>query len=108
MTGQSESVDQVMNQVLLAEREAREAVARCRSEAAQIRVAAEEDARRIADRTEGRIKLAGHIADRAVERTLRGLQGTEPGAAAAVPEGEVRELLDRAVDGLVDEILGFG
>jgi len=104
--GDSDSVDRAMSQVLLAEREARDAVSRCRDEAAQILAAAEEDTRRIADRAEDRVKLAARLADRAVELTLQELQGSEPGSAPAGSEADVRDRLDRAVDDLVEEILG--
>jgi regulator of protease activity HflC (stomatin/prohibitin superfamily) len=104
--GYSDSVEQSMNQVLLAERDARDAVARCRSEAARILAAAEEDVRRIVERTEGRVSLANRIADRTVDLAVREPRGPEAGAATPVPEADVRDLLERAVDGLVDEILG--
>ena len=104
--GYSDSVDQAMNQVLLAEREARDAVARCRSEAARILAAAEEDVRRIVERTEGRVSLASRIADRTVDLAVREPRGPEAGPASPGPETDVQDLLERAVDGLVDEILG--
>jgi len=96
-----------MSQVLLAEREARDAVERCRAEAVQILAEAEEGVRRIAYRAEVRIKLAARIADRAVGRTLRERQDTL-GSAAAVSQAEACELLDRVVDELADEIVGGG
>lgn len=95
-----------MSQVLQAEREASDAVERCRAEAAQILAEAEEGAHRIAQRTEGRIKLAGRIADQAVERTLREQQDPGLRSAASVSEDEARELLAAAVDDLADEIVG--
>jgi hypothetical protein len=104
--GYSDSVDQAMNQVLLAERKARDSVARCRSEAARIIAAAEEDVRRIVERTESRVSLVSRIGDRAMELALREPQGSEAGAASPVPVADDRDLLERAVDGLVDEILG--
>jgi vacuolar-type H+-ATPase subunit H len=94
-----------MNEVLSAEREARDAVERRRSEAAQILAAAEEGARRIAQRTEGRVRLINRIADEAVERARREIQGSRSDFALAVPEAEVHELLERALDALVDEIV---
>lgn len=101
----SDSVDKAMNQVLAVEREARDAIARCRTEAAQILAAAEEDARRIAQRTERRIKLAHRIADQAVAHTLGRLQGPESLPGIRAPDEDVPALLDRAVDDLVEEIL---
>jgi len=103
--GYASSVDQVMSQVLVAERDARDAVARCRSEAVQILAAAEESVRCIAERAEGRVKLIHRIADQAAERALQEIHGTESGLVSAPPDADVRDLLDRAVEELVDEIL---
>ena len=104
--GVSDSVDQAMNQVLAAEREARDVVERCRAEAVRILAAAEERARRIAQRTERRIQLAHRIADQSLEHALRELRGPRSGPEPAMPEAVVRALQDRAVDDLVAEILG--
>jgi len=104
--GYSNSVDQAMNQVLEAEREARDAVERCRAEAARILAAAEEGVRRIDQRAERRIKLVDRMADRAVERARQELEGRRSSLELAMPEVEIRELLDCAVDDLVEEILG--
>lgn len=101
----SGSVDRVMNQVLSAEQEARMAVERCRAEAARILADAEERARRIGHRTERRIRLAHRIADRAVKREQKGLRGSDPGFGPEVSAGEAREVLDGAVDALVEEML---
>ena len=101
----SDSVDEVINQVLAAERAAGDAVDRCRAEAAQVLAEAEETVRRIATRTERRIKLAHRTADEAVERTLRDLQ--DPGLVSAdeAPDVGGDGLVDRAVDQLVAEML---
>ena len=104
-TQESDSVDLVMNQVLAAEREARDAVVLCHAEAAQILAAAEEGARRIAHRTEHRIGLVHRVADQAVDRTLHQLRAGGPESGSALSEEDVSELLDRAVDALVDELL---
>jgi vacuolar-type H+-ATPase subunit H len=85
---QSASVDQAINQVLVAERDAREAVERCRGEAAAIHAAAQERAREIGQRTERRVKAARRTADRAVERALKGLLSADPGAAVQKKTGE--------------------
>lgn len=99
------SVDRVMNQVLLAEQEARDSVEQCRAEAARILAAAEERARRIGQGAERRIRLAHRIADRAVERARRGLRGPDSGSGPEIPTREALELVDRAVDSLVEEIV---
>jgi vacuolar-type H+-ATPase subunit H len=101
-----DSVDRVMNQVLAAEQEAREAVEQCRAEAAQILAEAEDNAREIERRAERRLRLTDRIADRAVEAALRELRTSGSGAGAAMPDSEAGAVLDRAVDALVDEILG--
>lgn len=107
-TPESGSVDDAINHVLAAERDARQVVDECRAEGARILAAAEERARSISQRTEKRIKAAHLIADRQVARALAELRGgpslsTDNGKA--VPESE--RLLG-AVDALVDEIIGTG
>jgi hypothetical protein len=66
-------VDSAFNRVLAAEAEAREALARCRQEAAGRVSAAEREARAIAGRAERRIQAAHRIADRGIARGLAGL-----------------------------------
>jgi vacuolar-type H+-ATPase subunit H len=95
-----------MNDILAAEQQAREAVEQCRAKAARIVAEAEERARRIANRAEARIRLTHRIADQSVERALRELRSTESSRVPATPEGDAREVLDKAVEALVDEMLG--
>lgn len=111
---QGDAVDRVINQVLRAEEEARLAVARCRTEAERILAAAEQDARRVAERTEARITLAHRIADRAVEQAYAAAERFErpdseaPISRIPVSEGQAlsdQRLLGQAVDALVDEII---
>ncbi len=102
----SDVVDRVMNQILAAERHAREAVEQCRAEAAHILADAEERTRGIGRRTENRIRLTHKIADQSVDDALRKLRGPQSGQRAPAEEGEVRKLVDRAVDALVEDILG--
>jgi vacuolar-type H+-ATPase subunit H len=106
--GTTDAVDDAINRVLMAEREAREAVEQCRGEAARILAAAEEAAREVSSRAEGRIQSVRGTADRAVERALAELRieaGGQPRGGDASREGG---RLDRAVDALIDEILGAG
>jgi vacuolar-type H+-ATPase subunit H len=100
------SVDLAMNQVLAAEREARKAVNNCREDAGRILDQAEERAQRIRRTTERRIQAAHHIADAAVDKTLRTLRetGLEDTGGRAGPMDQER--LGRALDLLVDEIVG--
>ena len=101
-----DAVDRVMNQVLEAEEEARKAVEQCRAQATRIVADAEENVRRIARRTERRIKQTNRIADLAVDRALHKLYISESGQATKTPKREAATMLDRVVDVLVDEILG--
>lgn len=115
--GRQISVDEAMNLVLAAERDARLAVAECRSEAARLIAEAEARARALAGRSEARIKLAHRIADAAIARALAELAEVAPdpglvlgsngasrgvsGESAAIPEP-----LSRALERLAGEILG--
>ena len=103
---ETRAVDLAMNQVLAAEQEAREAVTACGEEARKILAQAEELARGISRRTERRVKAAHRIADQAVERALGDLSdwGSDAGDPGALDAGEER--LERALDRLVDEIVG--
>jgi hypothetical protein len=99
------AIDLAMNQVLAAERDARQAVEACRADAKRILDETEERTRRIARRTERRIKAAHGVADAAVERALRSLaEGPGEPAAGIAGDGD-RERLERALDRLVDEML---
>jgi regulator of protease activity HflC (stomatin/prohibitin superfamily) len=108
----SESVDEAMNRVLAAERDARLAVAECRAEAARLIAAAEAQARALAGRSEARIKLAQRIADGAIARALAELSEVPPVADLtgtlrdAASSADRAEHLTRAIDTLIEEILG--
>lgn len=99
------SVDRAINQVLTAEREAREAVEQCRARAAQVVAEAEDRARAVAKRTERRIKQAHRIADMAVERALKELLGKAPRAVVGASRSPGAKGSDRAVEVLADEIM---
>lgn len=101
----SASVDRAINQVLAAEREAREAVEHCRTRAARVVAEAEERARAVAKRTESRIKTAHRIADMAVERALEELLGKTPRAAVGAKRSPGTTGSDRALEILADEII---
>jgi hypothetical protein len=105
LADEEDLVDRAVNRVLTAEREAEEAVARCRREAARITCAAEHEAQRLAERTEQRVKLAQRIADLAVERAVAQLHAQKSAAGATLAEAEVGDLLERTVGALVEEIL---
>jgi hypothetical protein len=115
--GQTVSVDEVMNRVLAAERDARLAVAECRAEAARIVAQAETRARALSGRSEARIKAAHRVADAAIARALAELTGMppDPGLDAGLEDapggvpgnvGAIPEPLARALENLVGEILG--
>ena len=102
----SDAVDLVMNEVLAAEGEARQAVEKCRAQAAQIVAEAEERARRIRRRTECRIKQIHRIADLSVDRTLRELHRSKPERGPQSARTDAPDALAGAVDALIEEILG--
>lgn len=99
------SVDRAINQVLAAEREAREAVEQCRARAAQMVAEAEDRAQAVAKRTERRIKAAHRIADMAVERALKELLGKVPRAVVSERRAPGTKGSERAVQVLADEII---
>jgi hypothetical protein len=99
------SVDRAINQVLAAEREAREAVEQCRTRAAEVVAEAEERVRAVAKRTERRIKTAHRIADMAVERALKELLGKTPRVAVGASRSPGSKGADQAVEVLADEII---
>lgn len=101
----SDRVDAAFNRVLAAEAEARETVEQCKHEAATILAAAEEHARRIASRTDRRMRLAHRIADAQVARALSDLVAPLLPEAAADLDAETLARLDQAITVLVDEIL---
>jgi len=102
----SRSVDLAINRVLAAERDARAAVETCREDAERILDQAEAHSRRISRRSEQRVKAAHQIADARVERTLRRLAEDDVhGLAGPVTETD-EERLERALERLVDEIVG--
>jgi regulator of protease activity HflC (stomatin/prohibitin superfamily) len=108
----TESVDESMNRVLAAERDARLAVAECRAEAARLVAAAEGQARALAGRSEARIKSAQRIADAAIARALAELAEIPPVQDLAGVSGDMApptataEPLTRAIEILIGEIIG--
>ena len=110
----ADRTDNAFNRVLAAEAQARERVAACRQEAAALICAAEERARSIAQRTDGRVRRAHDIADAAMARTL-GAPDTSPAhipedLPPAPPPAETDALipialLDQALDTLINEVL---
>jgi regulator of protease activity HflC (stomatin/prohibitin superfamily) len=109
------SVDQAMNLVLAAERDARLAVDECRAEAARIIAHAETRARALSGRSEARIKAAHRIANAAIARALAdlvevpaGVELDEPVEGAPHDVAAIPEALAKAVETLAGEILGAG
>jgi hypothetical protein len=113
----TQCTDAAFNEVLAAEARAREQVDRCRQAAADLRSAAGEAARSIADRTDRRMRRTHELADAALARGLRDLLGH--GTGSGVPPIDPNKLpppgegddpsssscLDQAIAALVDEIL---
>ena len=106
-----DGVDEAMNRVLAAERDARLAVAECRAEASRLVAEAESRARGLAGRSEAHIKFAHRLADAAIAQAIAGLAEVGPGTASgtrvARSDSKVApEPLTSAVEALMDEILG--
>lgn len=102
----TDRLDQAFNRILAAEAEARAAVADCHTEAARLLGEAEADARRIAERTDQRLKLVHGIADRAVSQALAELPQLTDGPPADSLDAASLERLQATVEQLVDEIIG--
>ena len=102
----SGSVDLAINQVLEAEREARNAVEDCRKQAAALVAAGEQEARGIARRAERRIQQAHRLADAAVEKALEELVATASSPESEATGGADARRLEQAVDRLAGEIVG--
>lgn len=105
-TPPSDSVDYAINRVLLAERNARAEIEQRRDEAAQIISEAERRAARIGQRTDARIEAVHRIADRAVEEALHALLGPVPALESDRVPAHDHDGLERAVELLVEEMLG--
>ena len=104
-SGDHDQVDLAINRVLQAEREAREAVARCRREALQSLEAAREQARRIRRRVDQRLILVQKRAEAGVERALSaGRSGGRRTDAAAFPSREQQQRLEAAIEALAAEM----
>ena len=84
----SERTDAAFNEVLAAEVRAREQVEGCRQAAADVRTAAGEMARSIADRTDRRMRRTHELADAALARGLGELLGPGTGSAGLVERAE--------------------
>ncbi len=76
-TAPSENVEEAMNRVLQAEREAEQAIADCEYEARQILQAAHQRVKRIADRTDERIALIQQRLAQRVRAQVRALERAE-------------------------------
>ncbi|MGA7981543.1 MAG: hypothetical protein WCA32_15145 [Chromatiaceae bacterium] len=101
-----DSVDHAINRVLLAERNARAEIVQRRDEAAQIISEAERRAARIGQRSEARIEAVHRVADRAVEEALHALLGPAPAFESDRASAQDHDRLERAVELLVEEMLG--
>jgi hypothetical protein len=103
---ETQSVDEAMNRVLLAEREARAVVEQCRAEAVRIVTAAEDRARSLANRTDQRVKMARRIAERRVEKALLELRDSTLLLKEQRGKSELGERLERALEALANEVIG--
>lgn len=105
----SERAAEAINEVLEAERRAREAVGRCEADAASLVVAARERARRIQERTDGRISRMRTRCEREVAARVARLHG-DAEAVRATPPGEDARAggLSRALARLAARLTGGG
>jgi vacuolar-type H+-ATPase subunit H len=103
-----EQIDSAFNRVLAAEAAAREGVERCRGEAERLVAAAEQRARRIANRTDERILAVQRIADMGLERALSDLAAAASAGEGEVMDSEIDGRLGAAIAALADEMIGFG
>ncbi len=100
-------VDLAINRVLAAERDARDAVARCRQQAERILADADTRAGEVATRAERRIRKAHEIADRGIERALAGLREPAPGGRDLEQELASSDM-DAILEALARELIGAG
>jgi vacuolar-type H+-ATPase subunit H len=101
------AVEDAIGRVLLAEAEARAAVARCESEAAQIVVDARARARRVAERTEARIQRLRSAYAAAAQTRLDGIRAAEAALGSdASDRAALAARLDAAVAAVVEELAG--
>jgi hypothetical protein len=105
------AIDQAINRILAAERDARAGVAQCAAEAEASLAAAQARAERVRVRTEQRVQLVHRIADRCLDLVLADLAAIpidpdEDGAATPVPTGPPDVAMDEAIARLLDEMVG--
>ncbi len=99
-------VDEAINRVLMAERDAQTAVEDCRKQAKEIREQARLNAKRVTERAGRRASSIQTIADRSVSRAISKIRGemsawrTENGLSA-----EQLRQLDHLIDTLIDELV---
>ena len=104
-TVSNESVEEAINRVLEAEKEARQAVENCRSDARRVVNSARVRAGRILERADHRIGFMHRLCEQSVGRRLAELRAEAsriPGEA--VLEAEVQERLEGIVRRLAEEM----
>ena len=99
--GPSDTVEQAMNRVLQAEREAEQTIADCESEARQILQAAQQRVKRIADRTDERITL---IQLRLAQKIKAHIDALERADRSAQHEPSVYDLDETGLATVVQEV----
>jgi pheromone shutdown protein TraB len=100
-------IDEAMNRVLREEQQARVAVETCRERAKMLLEHAQNRAKLIEYRTDARLLRVQWIADRALQRALRGLApSTSRSGLGAAAAGTDR--LARAIEVMLDEMVGEG
>ena len=97
----SDTVEQAMNRVLQAEREAEQAIADCELEARQILQAAQQRVKRIADRTDERLAL---IQQRLAQKIKAHIDALERADRSAQLEPSVYDLDEAGLATVVREV----
>lgn len=102
-----QSADTAINRVLEAERSAEDAIVVCRGEALGILREARNQARRITNRSEQRVRLVHQLSDQSMERALTAFRAESEVLKAPVHlTPELEQALDQALEQLVLEITG--
>ena len=99
--GPSDTVEQAMNRVLQAEREAEKAIADCEYEARQILQAAQQRVKRIADRTDERMAL---IQLRLAQKVKAHSEALERADQSAQHEASLYDLDEAVLAAVVQEV----
>jgi len=100
------SIDEAINAVLRAERDAKNTVEECRKEADRQLAEAREKARRIARRTDARITALHGRCSTATHREIETMLESEHEPETGLPRESEKEILRAAIKALATELTG--